>query len=177
MAPIFSRTKTWLVTNGRSHFVACSTCTVSFKASHIRWPPHTNLSRWRPISSSWLRFSRKIWSTSARCCSFWDLAQLVDLNPHATRAMEACKTPGLQAQCHRIWFCSQGGLLTRTRFTVDSQPKTLRFAGANDGPNCARSNVPAIFEHVFTLRSKLATCFCVSVSCCCSLAVDFAVEA
>ena len=28
---------------------------------------------WRPISSSWLRFSKKIWSTSARCCSFCDL--------------------------------------------------------------------------------------------------------
>lgn len=28
---------------------------------------------WRPISSSWLRFSKKIWSTSARYCSFCDL--------------------------------------------------------------------------------------------------------
>lgn len=45
---------------------------------------------WRPISSSWLRFSKKIWSTSARCCSFCDLqgreldSIIVPLGPEST---------------------------------------------------------------------------------------------
>ena len=68
---------------------------------------------WRPISSSWLRFSKKIWSTSARCCSFCDLQGreldtiVILLGPESTARLRCWETEsytieGLQDSIHFV---------------------------------------------------------------------------